>query len=173
MGTCASDMEKVRRNGVRQLPRGSKSNEHDVITHGAARSCRVPLVSGFLGNSLRQEGFIPCGDKQCIRYIQKIHLDQSLSSSICREARCQCAFSRRRGNKVTASATFRLAFVAAARVEDLPAGAKLNVDWLCLLADAFAAVVFFAGAFAGAFLVVWLQFVISRYCSPRTGSTRT
>ena len=54
--------------------------------------------------------------------------------------------------QLTVSATFFRARVAAVRV-DLPAGAKLSVDCVCLLAEAFDAAAFLAGAFAGAFLL--------------------
>ena len=49
----------------------------------------------------------------------------------------------------------RLALVAATLPDNLPAGAKLSVDYEALPLDAFVAAPFFAGAFfAGAFFAV-------------------
>lgn len=53
----------------------------------------------------------------------------------------------RQAEVLTVSATFCLAFVAAARPDDLPAGGKLSVDCEALLVAALVAAAFFAGAF--------------------------
>lgn len=68
----------------------------------------------------------------------------------------RCVPSEVKTQRRTVSDTFCFARLAAARVEDRPGGAKLSVDCVALLPDNFA-VAFFAGVFAGAFLVDWLR----------------